>query len=177
METQAIIQAARDQKYEVKGIRTFTGMEGCGGFNATLYRDGKKVAFVINSDDGGCYQWEFGGYKSEEARRIAREEEAKLKALCESIPPEPIKFGDETHMMDCDMDTFIAALVGEWEETNYWRKKCKTHTCVILKSHTDGQYIHWKLPYDARIKKHILEKYGDDLKEIVNERFTEAIKV
>ena len=35
--------------YELKNVKTFRGMEGCGGFTATLYKDGKKIGEVGNS--------------------------------------------------------------------------------------------------------------------------------
>lgn len=38
--------------YAVKGVKTFRGREG-EGYNATLYRDGKKVAFVTDDASGG----------------------------------------------------------------------------------------------------------------------------
>ncbi len=174
-QNQAIIQAAKDHKYEVRGIRTFQGREGCGGFNATLYREGKKVAFIINEDDGGMFDWDWGGYKSEADRKAARAEEEKLMALCKTIPDAPSMIEGADFTISCDLDIFISVLVGQVEEERWWKRKCKTKTCVILKSHQDGQFIQYSVPYDERIKKHVQEKYGDDLKEIVNERFLQGV--
>ena len=44
--------------YEVKNVKGFMG-EDCPGFNATLYRDGQKVATVIDSGNGGMtdFHW------------------------------------------------------------------------------------------------------------------------
>lgn len=44
--------------YTAKITRTFQGMEG-GGFNASLFRDGKKVCTVIDDASGGCYMYEW----------------------------------------------------------------------------------------------------------------------
>ena len=40
------------ENYEVKNVKTFTGREGQ-GFECTLYRNGKSVAKVVNTADGG----------------------------------------------------------------------------------------------------------------------------
>jgi len=39
--------------YEIKGLKTFMGMEGYGA-NASLYYKGKKIAFIIDDGNGGC---------------------------------------------------------------------------------------------------------------------------
>ena len=39
--------------YEIKGLKTFMGMEGY-GVNASLYYKGKKIAFIIDEGNGGC---------------------------------------------------------------------------------------------------------------------------
>ena len=39
--------------YEIKGLKTFMGMEGY-GVNASLYYKGKKIAFIIDDGNGGC---------------------------------------------------------------------------------------------------------------------------
>lgn len=45
--------------YSVTKIKTFTGMEGP-GYNATLLRDGKIVALVIDDASGGPVRYEWG---------------------------------------------------------------------------------------------------------------------
>ena len=44
--------------YSVKGFKEHRGTEGY-GYNATLYRDGKKIAFVIDEGNGGevIFEW------------------------------------------------------------------------------------------------------------------------
>lgn len=54
----AVAAASGAPTYAVKGIKTFVGMEGH-GYNATLYRDGKPVAFVIDDASGGPLQVEW----------------------------------------------------------------------------------------------------------------------
>lgn len=44
--------------YTVKNVKTFRGKER-DGFNTDLYRDDKKVAFVINDGSGGRFAYRF----------------------------------------------------------------------------------------------------------------------
>lgn len=60
--------------YTVKGVKSFRGNEGY-GFNATLYKDGKAIAFVYDDANGGCYSYE---WKDKDAI-TALEELAKQK--------------------------------------------------------------------------------------------------
>ena len=50
-----------NSKFQVKGVKTFVGREGY-GVNANLYYEGKKVAFLLDSGNGGCLDvdWENG---------------------------------------------------------------------------------------------------------------------
>ena len=41
------------EKFEVKAVKTFMGRDGY-GVNANLYYEGKKVAFLLDSGNGGC---------------------------------------------------------------------------------------------------------------------------
>lgn len=50
--------AAVGHGYTVKGVKSFRGNEGY-GFNATLYKDGKAIAFVYDDANGGCYMYEW----------------------------------------------------------------------------------------------------------------------
>lgn len=54
----ALYPASGHPTYTVKGIKTFVGMGGH-GYNASLYRDGKLVAFVTDDASGGPLQIEW----------------------------------------------------------------------------------------------------------------------
>lgn len=60
----ALYPASGHPLYTVKGIKTFVGMEGQ-GYNASLYRDGKPVAFVIDDASGGPLQVEWKDHAAE----------------------------------------------------------------------------------------------------------------
>jgi len=69
--------------YSVKGIKTFVGMEGH-GYNATLYRDGRPVAFAIDDASGGplSVEWKVGSEESLLAEHVAK------------MPPRECKWAD-----------------------------------------------------------------------------------
>lgn len=79
--------------YTVKGVKSFRGNEGY-GFNATLYKDGKAIAFVYDDANGGCYSYE---WKDESAI-------APLEELAKQSHPD-LKFEQ--------MDAFVGALIDE----------------------------------------------------------------
>ena len=157
---QMVIDLAREQKYEVKGIKSFRGNEGY-GFNATLYRKGKKIAFVMDSAQGGQHDWEW-------VDRKLRFEETKLICLVKNIPECETEF-DFT--MGVDIDMFISMLVGEKEEYDSFKRKCKTKTLYTLKSDQPNQYWIMNHIYDERVKAHLQKKHGSELVEIINERY------
>ena len=55
------IEIINNSDFTIKGLKTFTGREGY-GINANLYHKGKKVAFLLDSGNGGCLDvdWENG---------------------------------------------------------------------------------------------------------------------
>lgn len=147
--------------YSVKGIKSFRGMEGY-GFNATLYRDGKKVCFVIDEATGGNYLYEW----------VDRKEETILRDYCKSLPKEHYPEHDIT--IDVDADMFVNELVIEFENYTQFKRKCKTATLFTLKTDEDGKYWSFKRTYCPDMKRFLQTKYGDQIKEIINERYVHA---
>lgn len=85
--------------YSVKGVKNFRGNEGY-GFNATLYKDGKAIAFVIDDANGGCYSYE---WKDKDA-------EAALDAYVKTLP----KVHDFGMELTVDADWFVSDLVEDY---------------------------------------------------------------
>src|SRR5687768_17542817 len=91
--------------YEAKGIKTFRGQEG-EGYNASLYRDGKKVAFVIDDASGGMLDVEW----------LDRKEEQLLKDHCVTLPDQVCSFtGEDGQPVTLKMtsEIFIEELVND----------------------------------------------------------------
>lgn len=110
---------------EVKGIVSFRGMEGQ-GFNATLFVDGVKTAFVIDEANGGDYIYE-----------VANKQ--KFELLKEYIKTLPKWKSEELHMeLDTDMDMVIGDLVEEQEARS---KLARQMTKKILVGQPLGEKI------------------------------------
>ena len=135
--------------YTIKNLKTFKGMEGMGGFNLSLYRDGKKIGMVINDDCGGCHMYQIP-------------DEYEMVALTAHAQ-------DATKAKFEPTDTFINSLVDAFEEKKWLKRQCKNKTLFSLKGDPKNSYMTVKAPYSERIKTFIIEKYGDKVQTIVNE--------
>ena len=151
----------------IKSLKIATNLsEETIAFTGSLWINGKKAADLKNDGQGGA---NFAWFND-------RELEKAFDAYCESLPPEPqtdewaIERGLDAMSMDSDL--WISLEVGKIDEARYWKRKCAKTMCIILKSHKEGQFIQYKAwPYTTDAAKEVREKYGDDLLEIVNERF------
>ena len=85
--------------YSVKGVKNFIGEDGR-GFNASLYRDGKKIALVSDMADGGPIRFDWDDYKSDEP--------AKFSAYVASLPDST----KDAKLASLDEDVYACKLVG-----------------------------------------------------------------
>lgn len=104
--------------YTVKGIKKFRGMEGY-GFNADLYRDGKKVALVMDEATGGGLRFEW--------KQNDRIEEALLIAHCATLPN--VTYFNTSMKMSPDL--FVDELVNDVEVERAFARVIKKTTFVI----------------------------------------------
>ena len=141
--------------YSIKGVKQFMGMEGM-GFNCTLYRDGKKVAFVIDSAQGGEYEYRF----------VNKEEDTKLREYAATLPKYEI---DGLGMCQPNSDSVIANLIDDWDENRTLKRLCKNKTVVKLKG--EDSYRVAKVLYSQKTRNFLVTKYGDKIEEILNDRF------
>jgi len=165
-------------KYTVKNVKTFRGMEGT-GYECMLYRDGKCVATVTDTADGGDVNiyWKDArkprievactNYKDEPWTRKCTPEEAIFVAHLETLPKEK-GYGMELKVSD---GMFIERLVSAFEEEKQVRRWCKSKTVFKLKGDAEGSYRTVKAPYGPKVKAFIMDQYGDKVVEILNERF------
>lgn len=102
----AVAAASGAPAYAVKGVKTFVGMEGH-GYNATLYRDGRQVAFVIDDASGGPLQVEWKDPS----------EEALLRDHAATLPPVTCEWTDSATGLPATLDMtpelFIEGLVND----------------------------------------------------------------
>lgn len=144
--------------YEVKSVKTFMGTEGY-GYNCNLYRDGKKVAEVVDTADGGSvnFYWEAKG-------------EAELfRQYALTLPPiDMSKWGMAN--VPQDIDTAIGGLVDEYENTKRLKRLCSTNWVYKFKNQKTDEITCFKKNHPD-IRKVIETKYEDQIVECINDRF------
>ena len=152
---------------ELRGVKVIAAMsEESIAFTGSLYLNGKKAADLKNTGQGGCNEMRFSDHELEKA----------FCAYCESLPPTPpdqwaIDNGfPEPLAMEADY--WISLEVGKVEEKRHWKRQCAKSICVILKSHGDGEFALYKnTPYTPEKAAQIRAKFGEELVEIINERY------
>jgi hypothetical protein len=170
-------------KYEIKNLKTGPSREWGpnGAVSCTLYRDGKRVAKFFDAGDGGEaeIEWLDGdkpkvdvtimnytdeGYtrKGTPEEKILAEHTNNMFYDRESSSGKPLRMG---------MDGFIFKLIATFEENKQFKRWCKKETCFRLKGDEAGHWRTVKHPFNPDVKTFIVKKYGDQIEEILNERF------
>jgi len=143
------------ESIQLKNVKIAWHMsEGTTAFTASLYIDGKKAADVKNEGRGG----------DNHPRFMDRELEKEFKEFCLTIP-----YPGESYSMT--YDSFIGILLGEWISNDDWKKACRKGLVFRVKSDNEDQYRTTKGKYSPELASAIREKYGDNLIDIINERF------
>ena len=174
-------------KYEIKNLKTFMGMD-CPGYNCALYRDGKRVAEVVDDGSGGeprfhWLDWEklkvqipvanrpgtdpgsFGMYKG-------TPEEALLQEHVKDMvfpPSEYDRPGEEPLHMG--MDGFVGTLVSDLQEQKHLARMVRGKTAYRLVGQAKGEWWTINAPFSKELKARIVLKNGaDKIEEFLNER-------
>jgi len=157
----------RIESVELKGVKIASNMsEETIAFTGTLWINGKKAADLKNDGNGGANcAW----FKD-------RELEKAFDAYCESLPavPQTDDWAIENGLgpLAMNSDFWISLEVGKIDEERAWKRKCKKNVIVILKKHGEGQYGQYKnWIYTPIVGAQLRTQYGDELVEIINERF------
>lgn len=146
--------------YSVRNVKTFRGMEG-EGFNATLYREGRRIAFVIDDASGGDIQIQW-------TNRCTRDvEEKPLLDFLKTLPKE--KWEDQEY--DVTPDVFIATLVDQSQIEKRLKQLFEKKTLFRLRedSTEDDNWRVIERPFSPAIKSALFKKYGNRLGQILNE--------
>jgi len=147
------------ESVELKGVKIASNMsEETIAFTGTLWINGHKAADLKNDGQGGSNAMWFDD----------RELEKAFIAYCANLP----SVSESGHQLSMDADLWISLEVGKIDEAKYWKRKCSKTMCIILKSHTEGQFIQYKAwPYSPEAANEVRKIHGDQLAEIINERF------
>jgi len=143
------------ESIQLKNVKIAWHMsEGTTAFTASLYIDGKKAADVKNEGRGG----------DNHPRFTDRELQKEFYEFCTTLP-----YPGESFNMT--YDSFIGILLDEWIENDDWKKACRKGLVFLLKDGSPGEYCITNGKYSATLAQQVREKHGDNLLEIVNERF------
>lgn len=143
-------------KVELKNLKFFMGMENQ-GFNANLYINGLKCAFVIDEGNGGCLNYQPYLYKNPKESEV-KKNMALLENYIKTMPKVKTEFGD----IKMDMDLFIEELINQKEKEKQDKKKVKLMETSFLFGVPNGdsfRYIQFKKPLAelARTNKALLQ--------------------
>ena len=127
----------------IKGLKTWETNDG-GGYQFTLYKDGKRCAFVHNDGNGGClnYQW------------FDSDSEGKIQDFIETLPD----WESHGHTGKMNLDIFIEDLVNEHEMSKKLARLRKKATLFRLLS-DDKSVIRSVNTLDLEQAKRVLEKH------------------
>ena len=149
------------ESIQLKNVKIAWNMsEETTAFTATLYIDGAKAAYVKNEGTGG----------DNHPRFMDRELEKEFHEFCKSLPPEYLD-DDDDEPYPMTYDSFIGNLLTEWISNDDWKKACKKGIAVVFKRHAKGEYSTIKGAYTPARAQQVRDHYGDELVEIINERF------
>lgn len=159
--------------YHVKNVKSFEGMEGY-GFNATLYRDKKRVAKVIDEGNGGPKIFRWYDTDAEKIEATVTTPEGKQTTV-KRTPEEHayIEHAKETENASVDFahELLISRLVDDYENNQRLKRHCQNKTLVKFKSDAEGELRVYNVRFCKEVKDKIVEKFGDDVEEFINERF------
>lgn len=137
--------------FELKGLKWFRGMEG-DGFNVTVLKDGKKLAFVMDDARGGEYDYEF----------VSEAAEKELKAIVEAkrleIPAAKMFHGTPDRDL-FSMDSMICDMCSAFDFEKKMRRATKTKTVFLTPDLSEGEARVINRPYDPTVGEGLRKKY------------------
>ena len=143
---------ATAEDFQIKGLKTAGGEETL-RFEVSLYFGAKRVATVSNGGTGGCHKWDW----------LNKEAEECFDRLLETLA---FEFDFEKD------DQFIDRLIDKQVETALFKSKCKKKTLFLLADEeTKDGYRMVNAVFSPEVKSYLVNKYGVQLGEIINERF------
>jgi len=131
------------------------GREGY-GFNANLLENKKKVAFVINEGNGGCFNWQ---WYDKDARKRFYDHIATMPEHSEY----PIEFDDHV----------IAVLIDDYDFDKKMKRICKKQTVFTINDNKDYKALNVKYVSENidSIIKYLSDKFGTGNFEIINKKY------
>jgi len=156
----------------LKNIKTFKGMEGY-GLNADIYINGMKCMFVIDSANGGEFDYSDYSHNNPQAGQM----KANIKLLTDyiaNLPEEPLIINDKPYMKDgqvvmmkTNMDMYINDILVKQEEQKAEEKfekaklKMQVHSFLFgVPNAKEYRYIKYGKPLSAFEKGNLQQVYN-----------------
>lgn len=135
--------------FDLKGFKSWNSRDG-GGYQFSLTHLGVKVAEVTNEGRGGPVDIDWVNLTKGTHVKVAFD---TLAAVVAAIPPQENEFRPD-HPLKVD----AGWLMEEMANLAGYRKLCKGKT-VFSKAGEPDTFFSIKVPYDAKTKAYILNKY------------------
>ena len=136
-------------------------------FSATIYADGKRAGTVHNHGQGGTNIYDWSPWN------LGAKVEAWAldEVILTTDPTNPEKVMFVTFEK---LDWKIGELLDEWETRQWFKTKCRSKTLFKIKSDGDqfdpSSWRTVKGTFGPEVMAWLVERFGDDLGEILNER-------
>lgn len=166
-------------RYTLRGIKEFQGMEE-EGLSASLYRDDKQVAQVLNDGWGGGYYIEWLDFNAPKTNISVTDDKGNpytfLGTPEEKIFYEHLETLPKTtiigvpYKLKVTPNIFLDQLLEEYETEQRLRRWCKNKTVCVTTSCAEGEFLILDVPFCLETKQTLL-KTRNDIVEFVNERF------
>lgn len=172
-------------KIALKNVKTGIGHD-LAGYQASIYFDGKRIGLVDYDGWGGDPKYhilpkhqdrmdEVEAYATQYLNSTPSFEESERAYYSQYQAPQFVDQIVGNRMNTWGLDYLIDHLVVEYQENKRLKRACKNKILLSLKSDSDN-YVVINMPYDKtsqgnQLRQDIRDRYGDDLLEIINERF------
>lgn len=159
--------------YSIKGLKTFSGMEGQ-GLNATLLRDGKPVAFVLDEGYGGEMRFDFrnpgqspASYKATSTKQARKEEQAFQSFATHWL--EECGDSEERKLIGSPSfvrEVFVGSLVDAELNRRRFDRLSKKKTLFRLKGSKPHEWRTISVPYGPSVQAFLDKKYPGQIEAI-----------
>jgi hypothetical protein len=155
--------------FEIKKLKSFMGNEGY-GFNAELWMDGRKAAFVIDDASGGGFQWHWENELLEQ----------KFHDYVKALPVE--KLSDDAEDWEKEMypngrelndECFLAAMVDQHCAGTKIKRAVKKSTLFVLPN-SKKTYFSIPQPFNPETKARILSNPKNAGAKFINDHLEDG---
>ena len=157
---------------ELRNVKEYAGLSHDSiAFNAELWIDGKLAAHVEDDGHGGAVFFRYVDRMHGKSKF-----ETAFNAWVAAMPP--TSADDDFGPMDMDAELRVSQELDRVNLEKVTKRKCARNTLIRLVGDGEHEYRTFKpaRKYTPAFAAQLREKHGDNLIEILNERFTKGGK-